>query len=1229
MSADQAEDNVDLNPASNSGTKRHIILPSDDDVGPEDEYDTGPDIEETSQNIYKIIRLAKADLEKFSNFDPADIPDTLEKTQGFIERFIEKKKKPRKRKLDDQSTSSGEPQYERLTLRPEQEATLGTSSQDFKLLIFHSKHVSSCLGQEFTTKLVNCSDGEKIVTKVESSSLIYFFYRILENIKKPEIIIVTMGHTWRIANELADESFSNSIKEKDLEDEAVSQKVMHTSGGPVLSTEQHARGGKTLRPITLETPEVMEQRSTRYAKSNAALNKRKALKQGSRIYLSKTSLSASLSLDIAHLHQFIKYVAETSQTYQAKKFENLQEVENKNLLEKLDKELLKRLTEKDSKNQYCTKSYLQHEDTEEWNNATELRLHIPATKTRGYDIPLPFNVVIRELTKHKIPEVDWLEKIKISWKRNKEPRNKEPLKHFLEDYVRVDGVFYRFLFGKWLTITYEYVTEKDKQFKEIMAKDFLEASLDFPILPWLHKDKDDERQTVKTTQHYNNRNSPSPLIQSTRSSRRDTHLTPASQTADIQDSGIGVSQPSALGPSVAPGRPLTDTHLTSASQTGDNQDSETGISQSPAFGQSLTPGCSRTDTHLTPANQSACSQDSGKGVSQSSVFGQSLTSSCPATDTHLTPTSQTSDSQDSETGISQPPALGQSLTLSCPWMDTHLTPGSQTADNQDTETESSQSPALNQTAHSQYSRTGINQSSALGQSLTPSCYTDTYLTQGNNKAVNQDSGTGISQLPALGRSLTPRCPRTDTYLTPTSQTAGNQDSGIDVSQPPALSQSSHSEHSKTRKNLASRNQAFQHDNIPLDDVCKQSGIGNMKTFKTEGIKLEKELKMIHFPVEVHFDRMLPDQSQVDGSIKTMTYSLGIRRKVNQSTYYIPYNPKEFTTNELENLLFLRLNTQMSEGEYNDCHILLRIRLKCYEHKRFIIIPGDELFVADKNTELYDILISDEEKRITYIIHVKAGFDKITREAYSQLRLSAQKIHSSLLYQSSTSALEQYWEHNSRCEFTKEGYTKDVAAILSKMGKENFLDLFGNEERRLVFVFACRDSRENILKQEAKRGTLHDTHVSVENILRKDLKEKCHLKKISNAEEIITKVIDKLRQLEILNYGGQITDKYKYQKYKYQNEEGKKPIPILREVTEMVPHGLKGTIEKSLKNWVPISNSDIAKFELVNLKREFQEFRVGEKQFELKICQIPMELYLKQSGDCMTDVDMSGDHVTRS
>lgn len=1053
MSADQAEASVDLKPRSNSGTNRdegRSLSKSDsedDDAGPEDE--------ETPQNIYKTIRLAKADLENFSNFDPANIPDTLEKTQAFIERFIEQKNKTRKRKLDDQDTSSGmqrqrEPQYEKLSLKPEQEAKLGTSSQDFKLLIFHSKHVSLCLGQEFTTKLVQCSDGD-IVTKTQTSSLIYFFYRILESIKKPEIIIITMGHTWRLANELACESFSSSIKEKDLEDEAVSQKVLHTSGGPVLSTEQHARGGKTLRPSTFDTPGDMEQKSTRYPKSNAALNRIKALKKGSRIYLSKTSFSAHLSLDIEHLHQFIKYVAETSQIYQSEKIESLQEVENKNLLEQLDKELLKRLTAKDSKNQYCTSSFLQHEDTEEWNNATELRLHIPDTKTRRHDLPLSFNVIVRELTEHKIREVDWLETIKISWTRNKGPVHKEPLKHFLEDYVRVDGVFYRYLFGKWLTITYEYATEKDRQFKEIMVKDFLEASLDFPILPWLHKDKkDDEKQTEKTTQNYN--------IQSTSSSRKDTHLTPARQIVDSQNSGNAISQDSG---------------------TGDSQSS--GLDRSPLS--------SFPRTHFAQANQTADSQDSGTVVSQSPAFGQPATSSSPRTDTHLTPASQTAD--------------------------------------------------------------------------------------------NQNSGTGVSQSPAPSRSS----------------------------------------HSKTRKKKASVNQDFQHDSISLGVVCKQSGIRNeMKNFTTEGIELEKSLKMIHYPVKVNLDKMLPGQMQADGSTKTMTYSLGTRRKVNQPTYFIPEEVSE--VNELENLLFLRLNTKMSEGEYNDCHILLRRLLKCYDHERFIIIPGDELFVSGKNCELYDILISDEEQKITYIIHVKADFNQKTRDAYSQLHLSAQKIRSSLLYKSSTSALEQYWDKNARFGYTKHGYEKDVAFILSEMKKEKFLDLFNIEKRRLVFVFACRDSRKYILKQEAERGPLYDTHVSVENILRNNLKEQCHLKKISNSEKIITEVIGKLKQLKILNDSGQMTENYRNQ-----TDEGKKPI--LREVTKIVPHGLKDFIKKSLKNCLPISNSDIAKFGLVNLKRAFQDLHVGEKQFELKICQIPMELYLNQYVDSMTDVNMSGDHATSS
>ena len=44
---------------------------------------TEPREEITSQDKFNLIRMTKADLEKFPNFNPNDVPDTIEKNSHF------------------------------------------------------------------------------------------------------------------------------------------------------------------------------------------------------------------------------------------------------------------------------------------------------------------------------------------------------------------------------------------------------------------------------------------------------------------------------------------------------------------------------------------------------------------------------------------------------------------------------------------------------------------------------------------------------------------------------------------------------------------------------------------------------------------------------------------------------------------------------------------------------------------------------------------------------------------------------------------------------------------------------------------------------------------------------------------------------------------------------------------------------------------------------------------
>ena len=918
------------------------------------------------EDHFNKIRLTKADLKNFPNYNSKSIPSSLEETASFIEEFIELekvKKTPRKRKHSGQFALSEVQRenritLERLDLRPD--AIFQTKSDDFKLMIFHSKGESVCEAQLFTKTLVTDTAGEKIVSEKYSSSLIYFFYRILETDNMPEIFIITIGQTWRLAKKVGCDKFSSNVKVRELEKDAVHLKHLHADGGNVLTTERNARAGSRLN--LFDEADLIEQKSTRYPKPESTLNEHTAFKTGSRIFFSDTAICFNLSLNIKEIHDFFKLISRISRSNELKIPKRMQKVADEQVVDKLDKQLLEHLATQD-----WTKIYLQHENTDEWVKINEVKIWVPNKDDPiRFDLPVSFHDVFAELRTEKIPETDWLQKVDVEWTVKEEPIN---LKYFLEDYVIMENMLYRYLFGQWWFVTYEYIADLDRKFQMLLSDCFLEASQDFPILPWLHSFSRIETQKGKKK------------------------------------------------PQEAMG----------------GGDSAIETSQSPTSPQSTT-----------------LMDSSAKSVSQS-----------PASQNH-----------------------SQTMSLS-------------------------------------------------------------------------DSGIYVSQSPASqshSQNISPSIP--DKH--------GPSDNIIDLGQ-----------------------------------LCGKSpeNVENLD-FKTEKVEIKNNIETIHDPVKVDFMQMIPDQGQVkDNKNIKLAYTVPVTKRVSSNTYTVP-REKDCTRDELENLLYVRLSTKLIEAEYNDCHMLLGRILKKYKKDRFVIIPGDELFVAKhKNTELYDILISDEEEKITYVIHVKADLGNKTRDACSQLRISAEKIKESISIKSSKSPLAKYWETN-QYQLRLNGYKGDAGFILYKLGKENFINLFADEKRRLVFVYACRDSRKKEdLEKEVEHASTMNFDLNEEQILKQ------HLQREGIPPKFIDNITDELKQKEILDANGCKTNAFNYQTG---------TDALLNDIALSAPPRKKTNVEKALKKTLKIHVPDsyIAKSELIDLEKDFQKFHVGKKQFEFKICQIPTKFYLK-------------------
>lgn len=1096
---------------------------------------TEPGEEIPSQDKFNIIRITQADLEKFPNFKPDDVPDTIEKTATFINTYIEtkrndinKRKTGTKRKQDNQGSVNElhqEVVLEPLNLHPDVTSGLETNGDDFKLMVFHSKSQFTCKGQEFTKGLMNKNDGEKIITTKWSSSLIYFFYRILEASEFPEIFVITIGQTWRIANAIALASFSESIKENDLEEKTVYQYNIHTDGGKVFSTALHARSGEKLDSSTA-SPDSIMRKSTHLAKGDAPMTKQIGFKQGSKVHIGSTNLSCSLTLNIGNIHRFIKYLSRTSKNDQSEKETKLQKVKDKDLIEQLNKKLIYQLIEKDEGGNFCTRKYLQHEDALQWNKATQLKMFLPdftkskqtQTKAEKYNIPLSFRIVVGELTKREIPETQWL-KIDVQWYRNKEP---EPLKHFLEDYILFESIIYRYFFGQWYVVTYEYIADIDVQFKGVLRKNFLRASHDFPILPWIFKaaKKDEKKDDNQPEPSEGNTGKNTKISESTGSKR-------AKKTSPYESSYPKKAKKT--NECNVERRSTAGTGLPSAPKQSTNKD-ELGSKASISLPSSGRDSSDKQNTGEVPKERdNDC--DSAIVMTQTQSLSQNFNPSDKALLSlsqvglseiqNITKNSQNNiNNHDSADVVSQTQSLEQTLVLSIP----------------------------------------ISPSNTVNQMAADATVETTEITKGPESIG--DSSVDVTQTQSLN------------------------DEAEKDSQGPLLEQT-------TVDVIVDIGMVYEQKPEQKPGVLR-------KNFQTGRIKIKNDTKTIHYPIKVDFNRTLwePIKNENGKEIR-VSYSAYVSDK---------YVENNCTKDELEDLLFLRLSTPLFEGGYNNTYVIYHKLLKYYEEKRFIIIPGNEVFVAHKNTELYDILISDEEKKITYVVQVKAGFGNTVRDACSQIRLSAQKIKESLLYKSSKTVIEQYWETNVRGpeSILFNGYKSNVGNILYMMGKEKFLDLFRDENRRLVFVFGCRDDRKSNLEMEAELALSADIHENAENVLRKNLKEKHSL-----SQAKIKEITDKLKQRQILNSYGQVTNAFMFQ-------TGDDRKEMLEEIGNIVPHGSKTPVKGSVKNWLDsvaaISDSDIAKCEVINLEKQFREFRVGRKQFELNICQIPNEFYLEESSD---------------
>ncbi|KAK3086088.1 hypothetical protein FSP39_013380 [Pinctada imbricata] len=240
----------------------------------------------------------------------------------------------------------------------------------------------------------------------------------------------------------------------------------------------------------------------------------------------------------------------------------------------------------------------------------------------------------------------------------------------------------------------------------------------------------------------------------------------------------------------------------------------------------------------------------------------------------------------------------------------------------------------------------------------------------------------------------------------------------------------------------------------------------------------------------------------------------------------------------------------------------------------IFIPGDR--VCFNNVELFDILMHDSISNVTYLYHVKEGLGQTTRDACSQIRVSAQLFWMDRLQGKQTNALGFYQKATSSST-AESPYREELRKRMERIGEETFINML---QQKLIFVYA---------------------------FLSKTVKEKLHPADLSDFKPITPSdfgkngedIVRSLKELNILTDLGYLDDTFL--------DITKDGFPTSAKKNAYLDTLKKTRLEAIYDTLVKHGRckvSTIAKMELLELNRQFTEYQIaGEKVFELKVVKI--------------------------
>lgn len=217
-------------------------------------------------------------------------------------------------------------------------------------------------------------------------------------------------------------------------------------------------------------------------------------------------------------------------------------------------------------------------------------------------------------------------------------------------------------------------------------------------------------------------------------------------------------------------------------------------------------------------------------------------------------------------------------------------------------------------------------------------------------------------------------------------------------------------------------------------------------------------------------------------------------------------------------------------------------------------------VCPEGVEAGDVIFYDEHQ--TQIAHIKETLGQTTRDVCSQILNAAHKISSALRLHQPQSYLQLLWEKATQVTDPSE-FRGQVQKQFLHLGEENFYRIF--RKREITFVYGVLKNRQSLQKEKATKSCLTAQDLKVPEL---------------NQEQ----VFQALKKAQFLDSMGRLTGKF------YASSQARFKLEGFANQSKQ--------IYDALSNYASVSDSTIAKFELLRTAEELR--KLG---FKFKIVEI--------------------------